>query len=237
MRPPEGADGSAAVTAVDGKLIFRYQNGIIAADRGKARAATSCSGSSSRCSQERESWSAPGRRRRQDVSPGAEQADVLRRGEVLESRDLCSSGAVHFLQPETWRRLATGGGPGDRARWRIARSARVKVAVAKIELSQAPGRRWCCFSGRLENARAVVTVGNRGRRRGGQVSVWRLTTERVGIGLGALTDGLKGYVEKSSRPSTGTAGCFRSVSGSFRDDPLPRLRRTGSRSTGTPTRF
>lgn len=30
MRPPEGADGSAAVTAVDGKLIFRYQNGIVA---------------------------------------------------------------------------------------------------------------------------------------------------------------------------------------------------------------
>lgn len=30
LRPPEGAKGSAAVTAVDGKIIFRYQNGLMA---------------------------------------------------------------------------------------------------------------------------------------------------------------------------------------------------------------
>ncbi|AMV18622.1 PQQ-binding-like beta-propeller repeat protein [Planctomyces sp. SH-PL14] len=58
MRPPQGADGSAAVTAVDGKLIFRYQNGLMALIDATP-AGYKLLGTFTPVFQEKESWSHP----------------------------------------------------------------------------------------------------------------------------------------------------------------------------------
>ena len=58
MRPPQGADGSAAVTAVDGKIIFRYQNGTLALIEAKPDG-YKLLGTFKPAYQEKESWAHP----------------------------------------------------------------------------------------------------------------------------------------------------------------------------------
>ena len=58
MRPPQGADGSAAVTAVDGKIIFRYQNGTLALIEAKPDG-YKLHGTFKPAYQEKESWAHP----------------------------------------------------------------------------------------------------------------------------------------------------------------------------------
>jgi outer membrane protein assembly factor BamB len=58
IRPPQGADGSAAVTAVDGKIIYRYQSGVLALVEAKPDGYKPL-GSFKPTFQDKESWSHP----------------------------------------------------------------------------------------------------------------------------------------------------------------------------------